>query len=76
MVEDAAMEKFVAVDELQAAVQKGELDVIRDGGVTYLVRNERYADFRRRDRPELQYELSANDWDKAIELAGKRRLSV
>ena len=37
------MEKSVAVDELQAAVQRGELDVILDGGVTYLVRNERYA---------------------------------
>ena len=72
-VEDAAMEKFVAVDELQAAVQQGELDVIRDGGVTYLVRNERYADWPP-DGPKPEDERSAHDWDKAIELAGKRRL--
>ncbi len=72
-VEDAAMEKFVPVADIQSALRKGELDVLHEDGATYIVRNARF-DAWPPDSPVVD-ERVARTWDKAVELAGTRRLT-
>jgi hypothetical protein len=72
-VEDAAIDKFVAVEQLQSAIKNGELDVTYEAGVAYIVCNDRYENWSPQET-QAEDERAASDWDKAISLAGKRRL--
>jgi hypothetical protein len=71
-LDDAAIEKYVDVTIVAAAMRAGELDVIKVDGVTYIVRNTRYEAWQY-PGPIIEQSI-AYTWDKAVELAAKRPL--